>query len=857
MTSGSERAKQGQRLRTSLVIILASGSVLAVTLLLCPVFKRVELLTCDVRFAARYYLKTRVLSRLCFWDDSKGAASFRAETAGGIRSPDLVSDQICLIGIDGPSLAALGRFGASDWVVREPFRRMLPIMQRALSPGAVAYDILFSPTSREGEAEGDDARRLAAIGRTLSSLERLEEAEAWDLENDTLLSMTRFAADRGDLNLAAALAELGDPVDPDSAHRVPVILSYNFTGLEVSSEQCWDRADILGRDPSDLSERNGETIPYLLDVAIPENQVHDVPEDYHFLTYASLPSLVLRDYGEHGFVNVPRDADGMIRRVPIVLGLTYENPSTGGIRRVFVPSFSLLSVLRYWGLKSGALELFLGKHLVIRREGKPPVHVPIDNQGRMFLNFTGRFTDFHTIPLIRFLVYGEHSLAQKAGEALHSKAQLEAIRQAEGAVRGKLAMVGLTATGTTDIGPCPVDPQTPYVHVHMTAASNIMTGRFITPLGWRGFGLILVALFCSYTLLCCRLRVLGLSSGTLLLTLGYIIAAYLLVHFGIVLVPVVAPLFYVGLCYCVVMVYRYFTEERGRQMVRRMFSTMVSPEVLDFMEENPDSFSLSGQRAQATVMFSDIAGFTAISERLDPEQLSKLLNEYFSAMTEIIMRNGGYVDKFEGDAIMAEWGVPYANPNHAEAACLAALEQQEEMTRLRPVLQERFGVNLQVRFGICSGTVSAGNMGSARRFQYTVMGDTVNQAARFEPANKDYGTGILIGEPTWELAKSAITARLLDRIMVVGRTAPVHIYHLVGRAGELPPEETEALQLYEKALSSHWDRRWEEAKAFISRALAICPDDQPCRVLSDRLDRYAAEPPGDDWRGEYVRLTKD
>jgi len=330
----------------------------------------------------------------------------------------------------------------------------------------------------------------------------------------------------------------------------------------------------------------------------------------------------------------------------------------------------------------------------------------------------------------------------------------------------------------------------------------------------------------------------------------------LLDRFDLVFVPT-WEILSVMIIYPILTMIKFWQEELQKKRVRDMFGTMVSTTVLHYLENHPGSFSLSGQKREATIFFSDVAGFTTISETLEPEQLSNLLNGYLSPMTSIIMDHGGYVDKYEGDAIMAEWGVPYPVSDHATQACLAALEQQQKLEELRPALKAKYGKEIRVRMGVNSGTVTAGNMGSDKRFQYTVMGDAVNQAARFEPANKDYGTQIMIGETTYEEAKASIEVRLLDKLIVKGKTKPICVYELLARKGHLSEGKRKVVDCYEKGLALHWERRWDEALACLDRALELDPGDGPSARMRDRIIEYQKTPPPAHWAGEYERKSKD
>ena len=753
--------------------------------------------------------------------------------------------ELCLIGIDEPTLAAFGKFGSGAWAVREPFLRLAPVLVY-FHPSMVAFDLLFRPAGEQGPS-GSSAAMPPAV--TLGP-----ELPAPGPE--LLLRLSRYAAQEAENYLSGAFSRVVHP-PPGGGVGLPVVCAYDFPGLEGGPPSPpWTRAEVTGLDPAATDVANGLAVPYLLDVAIPAANLHGVPAEYHYAVNANLPAPVLRDSVQHGFINVPRDPDGLIRRVPLVIGFEYRLPD-GTLHRAFVPSFALLAVLDHWRLTSKAVRVEFGRWLTIDRGARGVVRAPIDRDGRMPLNFTGRLDDYPNVSFRALLGAGEYALAAANGRHRLNAEELAGLSRARSLTRGRLCLTGLTAAGTTDIGPCPVDATTPYVHVHTTAAANLLSGRFLRVPGGGGTAAVMAALALLFAALSLQPRQDRFLHGAALLAMGWLTVAWLAI-FADWLPPLATPLAGMAAAFAAVFSFRQITEEREKRRIRSMFSAMVSEVVLRYLEENPASASLAGRRAEATVLFSDLAGFTTMAERLAPEKVSELLNVYFNEMTEIILGAEGYLDKYEGDAIMAVWGVPYPMPGHALAACRAALRQREALARLRPVVAERFGVTLRARFGLNSGTVAAGNMGSRRRLQYTVIGDVVNLAARLEPLGKEYGVDIIIGEDTRQLAGPALAVRMLDRVVVVGKTLPSAIFELVAEADSEPARSRQAgIALYEDALRRHWERDWDGAETRLRQLLVQEPDDLAARHLRDRISRYRLHPPAGGWQGEIMRLEKD
>ncbi|MDZ4200261.1 MAG: adenylate/guanylate cyclase domain-containing protein, partial [Kiritimatiellia bacterium] len=349
----------------------------------------------------------------------------------------------------------------------------------------------------------------------------------------------------------------------------------------------------------------------------------------------------------------------------------------------------------------------------------------------------------------------------------------------------RIVFVGTSAAGLKDLVATPMEAEFPGVAVHATAVDNMLAGDMHREQSWffyAGLGGILLGGLLS-TFAAWRLRsAASLAISLLAVAAAIATSAWLLVGQNLIWSPAETVASCV-LAYSAATAVRFGQEEKGRRQVRTLFGTMVSPEVLRFMEDHPGSFALTGERRTVTVLFSDLAGFTGISEKLEPARLADLINRIMTPLTENVLARKGMVNKYVGDSIMAVWGASFDLPDPAGEACRAALDMQETLDRLRPELLAEYGCDVRMRIGINTGPVVAGNMGSTRRFEYTVLGDTVNQAARFESENKAHGTRILAGEATVLAAGSSLTSRRIGEVTIRGRALPVAIYEILSSAG--------------------------------------------------------------------------
>jgi class 3 adenylate cyclase len=295
---------------------------------------------------------------------------------------------------------------------------------------------------------------------------------------------------------------------------------------------------------------------------------------------------------------------------------------------------------------------------------------------------------------------------------------------------------------------------------------------------------------------------------------------------------------------------------REREFIKSTFERYVSKTVASELIKNPEMVRLGGIKKELTVMFSDIGGFTNLSEVLSPEEVVKHLNEYFDGMSSSILEFDGTINQFQGDAIVAFWGAPVPQENHALLACLAAIRCREFLKKLSDKWISRGLPERTFRFGINTGEMVVGNIGSSSRFEYTVIGDEVNLASRLEGANKIYGTQILISDETYALSKEGIIGRELDIIRVVGKTEPVRIYELVSQKGQLDDRKTDVLEKFKTGINLYRQQKWIEAKEYFKQILNIDPSDKPSQEYFKRCSEYEASSPPSGWDGVFDLRSK-
>lgn len=425
-------------------------------------------------------------------------------------------------------------------------------------------------------------------------------------------------------------------------------------------------------------------------------------------------------------------------------------------------------------------------------------------------------------------------------------------------VRGKIVFVGANASGTFDVKPLPVGKLEPGVLLHWTAWTNLATGGFITAV--PRWGALLVAALASAGLLVLA----GRSSGIAVpvwSAIGFVAVLSPVAYAGLSagwFFPPATPVAAVGLTLLGVVAENFWTERRRKREIQSMFGAYVDPGVVAQLVRDPGAIALGGERREATVFFSDLAGFTDLSEHLKdrPEQMVEIVNAYLEETSEVLLNHGAYVDKYIGDAVMAVFGAPAEQADHALAACRAALDAQRLIEGINARYAAGVGVKLAVRIGINTGEMIVGNLGSSRKKNYTVMGDAVNLASRLEAANKAFHTGILIGDETARRVQGALVTRPLARLRVKGKLEAIEVHTVHGASEGLAGPEKDFVARYREGYTAFVNRKFAEAVIAFDRADGIMPGDLTTRRLRDEAALCAQNPPPPDWEPILTLETK-
>lgn len=523
-----------------------------------------------------------------------------------------------------------------------------------------------------------------------------------------------------------------------------------------------------------------------------------------------------------GYFNTMPDTDGTMRWSPLVI--KFQNN--------YYPSLaiSLLSQYLDWPTLSLNLEKYGVESIKIGN-----ITIPTDDRGRLLVNYMG--------PAKTFPHYSIRDIL---------KGRIPAEK-----LRDKIVLVGVTATAVYDLRVTPFSPVYPGVEIHANVIDNILHRNFLVFSSLIRLADILAIIFFGLAmgLIISRLRA---APGALvaIIIISAFIAANLFAFYNFnIWLTLVYPVLAMTAIYLGITIFHYIKEEREKKKIRGAFQYYLTASVINEMLKDPTKLKLGGDKKDLSVLFSDIRGFTTISEKLTPEELVRLLNEYLTVMTNIVFKYEGLLDKYMGDAIMAVFGAPLDQPDHARRACLTALEMMEELHGLQKKWEAEGRPVLNIGVGINTGDMVVGNMGSEMRFDYTVMGDMVNLGSRLEGINKEYGSNIIISEFTYDAVQDSVICRELDFVRVKGKNKPVKIFELLADKKD-EGKWKDLIVCFDKSLALYREAKWDEAIASFEQVLAIRADDFAASMYIERCRSLKEQPPPQPWDGVFTMTKK-
>jgi adenylate cyclase len=624
------------------------------------------------------------------------------------------------------------------------------------------------------------------------------------------------AAGVADETLRTALTQLEADLDGDRLFAESLIARDVVLGYIFKDSLAADEPESAGELPAPLLPADavaGIEIPFV----VAQGYVGNLP----LLREAALTA---------GFVDTPLiDADGIYRRAPLVQRY----------RGDLYASFALSLAQRLLGSPSMTLQFATddpdartGLDLEAVRLGDR--RIPVDGRAAALIPFRGRQGSFPYVSATR---------------VLDGSAPRELLA-------GRIAIVGASASGLFDLRSTPVAERYIGVETHANLLAGILDGTVKQKPAYTA-GVEVAALFLLGIVTALILpRFAALTSLALLIATVALVAVlnYALFARGGVVVPLASSLSFVLLAGLLQISYGHFVESRNKRRLSGLFGQYVPPELVAEMDEGGREVSLAGESKVMSVLFSDVRGFTTLSERLDARELTQLMNELLTPITRVIHEHRGTIDKYMGDAVMAFWGAPLEDPQHARNAVLAGIEMIATVERLGTQFAARGWPPLHIGVGVATGKMNVGNMGSEFRMAYTVLGDTVNLGSRLEGLTKQYGVDMIVSAAT-VAAVADVRFRPLDLVRVKGKREPVAIYEPLGRKAELGTQVEDEVRSFEAALTHYREQRWDDAEALL-RTLAARSQRDLYEIYLRRIREFRATPPGPDWDGVFAHETK-
>ncbi len=532
-----------------------------------------------------------------------------------------------------------------------------------------------------------------------------------------------------------------------------------------------------------------------------------------------------------GHFNSHTDDDGIVRRVPMLAEYdgNYYEPLSLAMVRVLLGSPPVKA---------------RSPDTVLSRRGYPDLEwldvgslrIPVDDAASALVPYRGPKDSFKYYSIV---------------DVLNERIKPEELK-------GKIVLIGTTAPGLLDLRATPVGSVYPGVEVHANMIAGLLDGNIKQrpPYVLGAEFILLLVSGLAIAMLLPFLSPLVSTLATFAALMFVLVMNVAVFHYGHLVLPLASGVVMVLLLFTLNMAYGFFIEARGARLIAGLFGQYVPPELVDQMAANPEQFNMAPRAEELTVLFSDVRGFTTISESLTPEDLSVYINEYLTTMSLAIReKHRGTLDKYIGDAIMAFWGAPVADREHAKNAVLAALDMQSEAKTLNEKFKAKGWPTFKIGIGVNSGTMRVGDMGSKIRKAYTVMGDAVNLGSRLEGITKQYGTDIIIGEATKNRI-SGFVCREVDRVRVKGKAEPVAIYQPLGLEGAVEQAKLDEIKLWNQALRLYRAQDWDMAELQLINIKKAAADSGLYDEFLERIGHLRKNPPDADWDGVWKFETK-
>lgn len=640
-------------------------------------------------------------------------------------------------------------------------------------------------------------------------------------------------------------------------------------GKIISAKQSLRSISLVPLHPSLIEASkaaNKEDWKYVLNHFVQQTVLNPIPQFGEWTP--NVPVIQEKALYTASFV-ADQDTDGYVRRYP----LFFRSGNRLGLS--FIPSLALQSYLISNGYRAevklskkaspqskvSTEEKFISSFQIMDSDDKKVLDIPVDSSGRTLINYYGKQMTLPYVPAAEIFSEGEDMFYYVNNyNAKTKKNEVKKIFTTKKKFfKGRSVIVGATAIGIYDLRTMPLEANYPGPEIHLTMLANLFDHSLIKywnqessyfPWGIFIFG-ILISLFWSQ---------LGAVSSfvSLFITIPLIFGLdfYIFTKMGMVFSGFLFLIILAFTSNFTITFYKYFTEELKKKQLKSTFSKYVSPAVVDELLKDADNLKLGGRRQRMSVFFSDVRGFTTISEKLAPEELSRVLNLYLTPMTELVFANKGTLDKYIGDAIMAFFGAPITDANHAEQACRTALQSLVKLKELQKLFKDQNLPHIDIGIGINTGDMSVGNMGSNIVQNYTVMGDSVNLAARLEGTTKEYGVRIIINETTNTDVKGKFITREIDRVKVKGKNVPVAIFELMSEAKQGTPETLSYLEDFRVGYEFYLAKDFQNALTAFEKTLTLKNDDPVAKLYAKRCQEFIDDPPPADWDGVYIMKTK-